>query len=56
MEPKKSKNPFVNLANEAKETKKANTPQVFGKLQTKAPKPTKGFGGANMVKRTGRGG
>lgn len=53
MEPKKSKNPFVNLA---KEAKKANTPQVFGKLQTKAPKPTKGFGGANMVKRTGRGG
>jgi hypothetical protein len=53
-EEKKSKNPFINLANEAK---KSNTPSVFGKLKTqKVPKPSKGFGAPTMVKRSGRGG
>jgi hypothetical protein len=50
---KKSKNPFINLANEAK---KNNAPFIKGKpTQTKVPKPTKGFGGA-PVRKTGRGG
>lgn len=41
-EEKKSKNPFINLANEAK---KNNTPTIKGKpAQQKAPKPSKGFG------------
>jgi hypothetical protein len=53
-EEKKSKNPFINLANEAK---KSNAPHVLGKLKTqKVPKPSKGFGGPTMVKRSGRGG
>ena len=50
-EEKKSKNPFINMANAAK---KANG---FPKnqQQTKAPKPNKGFGGANTMRKTGRG-
>ena len=51
-EPKKSKNPFVNLANEAK---KANVNKMYGK-GNKVPKPSKGFGQSNVVRRTGRGG
>lgn len=50
-EEKKSKNPFINMANEAK--KAAGFPNQT--QQTKAPKPSKGFGGANTVRRTGRG-
>lgn len=53
-EEKKSKNPFVNMANEAK---KKNAAFITGKAtQQKAPKPTKGFGGATVVRRSGRGG
>lgn len=52
-EEKKSKNPFINLANEAK---KNNIPSIKGKpVQQKVPKPSKGFGGA-PVRKTGRGG
>ena len=50
-EEKKSKNPFINMANAAK---KANS---FSNNQqtTKVPKPNKGFGGANVMRKTGRG-
>jgi hypothetical protein len=53
-EEKKSKNPFINLANDAKK----NSPRLPGAktIQQKAPKPSKGFGGASVVRRTGRGG
>lgn len=49
-EEKKSKNPFINIANAAK---KANT--FPNQQQNKTPKPNKGFGGANVMKKTGRG-
>lgn len=54
-ETKKSKNPFINLANEAK---KSNTQKMYGGTSTtqKVPKPTKGFGSTTVVKRSGRGG
>lgn len=53
-EEKKSKNPFINLANEAKKNKPAF---VGGKAgNSKVPKPTKGFGGPSVVRRSGRGG
>ena len=54
MTEKKSKNPFINMANDAK---KNNAPMITGKKgELKAPKPSKGFGGATVVRRTGRGG
>ncbi len=54
-ETKKSKNPFINLANEAK---KNNNHSGLGKApKSQGPKPnTKGFGGANVIRRSGRGG
>jgi hypothetical protein len=53
-EEKKSPNPFINMANDAK---KKNAPMITGKKsEQKAPKPSKGFGGASVVRRTGRGG
>jgi hypothetical protein len=51
-EEKKSKNPFINMANAAK--KAAIVPNQQ-QQQGKAPKPSKGFGGASVVRRTGRG-
>ena len=51
-EEKKSKNPFVNMANQAKQ----NKPQFGKQTITKAPKPSKGFGGPSVVRRSGRGG
>lgn len=37
-------------------TTKQKTPVVHGKPQKQsAPKPSKGFGGTNMVRRSGRG-
>jgi hypothetical protein len=53
-EDKKSKNPFINMANEAK---KNNPAFITGKKsEQKAPKlNTKGFGGA-PIRKTGRGG
>ena len=54
MTEKKNPNPFINLANEAK---KKNSPVIAGKkAEQKAPKPSKGFGGATVVRRAGRGG
>jgi len=51
-EDKKSKNPFINMANEAK---KNNPAFITGKKnEKKAPKPNKGFGGSSVVRRTGR--
>lgn len=50
-EEKKNKNPFINLANQAKK----NNPAFKGK-HNNAPKPSKGFGGASVVRRSGRGG
>lgn len=55
-EPKKSKNPFVNMANDAKKNNQLHPGLGKAPKQT-GPKPnTKGFGGANMVKRSSRGG
>jgi hypothetical protein len=54
-EEKKSKNPFINLANQAKKNA-ANTPKTNADMH-KAPKlNNKGFGGASVVRRAGRGG
>lgn len=52
-EEKKSKNPFVNMANAAKKSK-----NTFANDKQKKPvKPnTKGLGGATVVRRSGRGG
>lgn len=56
-EQKKSKNPFINLANEAKARATKITPEKAAQIQkAKAPKPSKGFGGATVVRRSGRGG
>ena len=53
-EEKKSKNPFINMANEAKKNKPST---VTGKPSTqKVNKPTKGFGAPNVIRRSGRGG
>jgi hypothetical protein len=51
-EEKKSKNPFINMANAAKK----NANPFNNQKQSKAPKPNKGFGGATVVRRSGRGG
>lgn len=55
-EQKKSKNPFVNMANEAKVRSLKVAPEKAQQVQkAKAPKPTKGFG-SNVMRKTGRGG
>ena len=56
-EEKKSKNPFINLANEAKK-KNILANQGLGKApKSQGPKAnSKGFGGANVTRRAGRGG
>ncbi len=56
-EQKKSPNPFINMAREAKERATKITPEKAAQINQakKAPKPTKGFGGA-PVRKTGRGG
>ena len=56
-EEKKSKNPFINMANEAKARTLKVAPEKAQQVQkAKAPKPSKGFGGATVVRRSGRGG
>lgn len=56
-EEKKSKNPFINMAREAKARDMKLAPEKATQIQkTKAPKPNKGFGGASVVRRAGRGG
>ena len=56
-EEKKSKNPFINMANEAKKSKSSTVVDKGATQNTnqKAPKPTKGFGGPSVVRRSGRG-
>jgi len=53
MTEKKNPNPFIEMAKEAKRL----SPRLPGAAspQTKAPKPTKGFGGT-PTRKTGRGG
>lgn len=56
MTEKKSPNPFINMAREAKaRDTKISLEKATQVQKTKAPKPTKGFGGA-PVRKTGRGG
>ena len=56
-EPKKSPNPFINMAREAKaRDTKISLEKATQVQKAKAPKPSKGFGGATVVRRTGRGG
>jgi hypothetical protein len=56
-EEKKSPNPFINMAREAKTRDIKLSPEKANQIQkSKAPKPSKGFGGASVVRRTGRGG
>jgi hypothetical protein len=55
-EQKKSPNPFINMAREAKaRDQKISIEKAAQIHKTKAPKPTKGFSGA-PVRKTGRGG
>jgi hypothetical protein len=53
-EEKKSKNPFINLANAAKQNNKHSGLGKAPKIQ--GPKPSKGSVGATVVRRSGRGG
>lgn len=53
MTEKKSVNPFINMANEAKKIKH---PGMGKAPKQQGPKPTKGFGGSSVVRRSGRGG
>jgi len=53
-EGKKSKNPFINMANAAKQNNK--NPGLGKAPKSQGPKPTKGNGGATVVRRSGRGG
>lgn len=53
-EEKKSKNPFINMANDAKKNKPAFI--TAKNSNQKTPKPSKGFGGPTVVRRSGRGG
>ena len=57
MTEKKSPNPFINMAREAKSRETKLTPEKASQIQkAKSPKPNKGFGGATVVRRSGRGG
>jgi len=51
-EPKKSPNPFINMANASK---KNNAPAPKNKGPN-VPKSNKGFGAPSVVRRSGRGG
>jgi hypothetical protein len=56
-EEKKSKNPFINMANEAKKANNGLHPGLGKAPKKQGPKAnTKGFGGASVVRRSGRGG
>ena len=52
-ETKKSPNPFINMANNAK---KKNAPAVNGKVHNTPKHPIKGAKGNTVVRRSGRGG
>lgn len=57
MTEKKNPNPFIRMAQEAKARETKITPEKAALVQkAKAPKPNKGFGGATVVRRSGRGG
>jgi len=51
-EQKKSPNPFINMANEAKKNNGTKVPKHVNKM----PKQSKGFGAPAVVRRSGRGG
>lgn len=52
---KKSSNPFINMAREAKARATKITPEKANQIQqTKAPKSSKGFGGT-VIRKSGRG-
>lgn len=53
-EEKKSKNPFINMAAEAKAKKTAGFANG-SQPEAKAPKPNKGFGGSSLTRKVGRG-
>ena len=56
-EEKKSKNPFINMANEAKAKNQELHPGLGKAPKKQGPKVnTKGFGGANVTRRAARGG
>jgi len=56
-EEKKSKNPFINMANEVKKNNASEHPGLGKASKKQGPKVnTKGFGGSSVVRRTGRGG
>lgn len=52
-EEKKSPNPFINMANNAK---KKNLPSVNGKVHNTPKHPVKNNKGSKVVRRSGRGG
>jgi hypothetical protein len=52
---KKSKNPFINMANEAKAKKAGQFPNSTTGTNNKAPKPTKGFATGQVMRKAGRG-
>jgi hypothetical protein len=57
MTEKKSPNPFINMAREAKARDMKLAPEKAQQIQkAKGPKPSKGNGGATVVRRSGRGG
>ena len=57
MTEKKNPNPFIRMAQEAKARDLKLAPEKATQVQkAKAPKPSKGFGGATVVRRSGRGG
>lgn len=56
MTEKKNLNPFIRMAQEAKQRNTKITPEKAQQIQqAKAPKPSKGFG-STVMKKTGRGG
>ena len=61
-EPKRNPNPFIRMAQEAKQRREEqlkSLPGADGKMpvdQGKKAKPNKGFGGPTVVRRSGRGG
>ena len=56
-EPKKSSNPFINMANDAKKKNQELHPGLGKAPKKQGPKAnTKGFGGATVTRRSARGG
>ena len=56
-EEKKIKNPFINMANDAKKKNQGEHPGLGKAPKKQGPKPnSKGLGGSSVVRRTGRGG